>query len=136
MKFKLVSNEHRKIALNMDAINLYVARYKPFTPFDFECVRRQKKVSTPMRKYYFGVVMTEFCKGFGYEPDEMLLVHRHLKIRFFKVEPDKHGIYRDKDIPSVFGNESEIPISEKNDFIEYVKRQAAINGVYIPDPNE
>jgi len=136
MKFQLVSNKNRQVLFNMDAINAYTQRYKPHTPFDFEIVRRQKKVSEPMRAYYWAVVMVEFCKGFGYEPDEDLLVHKHLKINFFRVKPDSHGIYRDKDIPSVFSNESDLDVSVKKDFIDYVVRQAAREGIYIPDPNE
>ena len=89
-----------------------------------------------MRKYYFGVVLPLLVKGLYYDPEEDMLLHRHLKITYFRVKPDERGIHREKDIPSVFSNESELPINEKQDFVEWVKRKAAENDVYIPDPNE
>lgn len=136
MKFKLKSNHERKIALNLDAINIYVNKWKPGTEFEFEIVRRQKKISDPMRRYYFAVVLPPFMEHLGYEPEEQMIFHRQLKIVHFQVEPDRHGIYREKDIPSVFGDESELGIDIKQKFVEWVKRKAAQEGVYIPDPGE
>ena len=57
MKFKLVSTNNRKLPLDMERVNSYVSRYKPGTPIDVEIVRRQKKKSDPMRRYYFGFVL-------------------------------------------------------------------------------
>ena len=99
-------------------------------------MRRQKTVSGPMRRYYFAVVLPGLMRAVGYEPEEADAVHRQLKIVFFNVKPDAHGIYRDKDIPHVFANESKLKISEKIPFVEWVKRKAAENGEYIPDPGE
>ncbi len=72
----------------------------------------------------------------GYERDEDLAVHRHLKILYFRVKKDKRGIYRDKDIPSVFGDDSTLPVSDKKKFTEFVIRKCAENGGYVPDPGE
>lgn len=146
MKFKLVSDEKRRIYLNMDAINTYVARYKANTPFEFEITRRVKTKSDPMRKYYFGQVITPFAEEVGYEKNEILMFHEQLKARYFEyyyklldklglphVEKDKYGIYRN--VPHVFADESPIPVNEKAKFLEWVIRVAARDGVYIETAN-
>jgi hypothetical protein len=139
MEFRLKSNENRQLSINMDLINTYTSRWLPNTWFDISITRKQKTKSTPMRKYFFGVVMPGFLKAYWYDPEEKLEVHKYLKCKFFNVEPDKHGIYRAKDIPSVFSDDSELPISEKQAYVEWVKRKASQspdNPVYIPDPGE
>jgi hypothetical protein len=136
MDFKIKSDENRQIHINMDSINIYVARYVPNTEFCFKIVRKKKTISSPMRKYFYAVVLPLFCKAYGYDPEEMLTVHRHCKCTYFNVKPDSHGIYRDKDIPAVFGDESEKDIKEKNEYVEWMKRKASEAGVYIPDPGE
>ena len=118
----------------MDSINIYVARYLPNTEFEISVTRRMKKKSDPMRKYYFAAVLPPFMEHLGYDQEEQMVFHRQLKIVYFQVQPDKHGIYREKEIPSVFGNESELGIDIKQKFIEWVKRKAAFEGVYIPEP--
>ena len=45
---------------------------------------------------------------------------------------DKRGMY--KNVPSVFGNDSDMDISVKQEFVEWVIRKAAEYGVYISDP--
>ena len=136
MKFKIVSDDKRRISLNMDAINAYVERYLPHTSFDVEIVRRQPRRSQPLQGYYFGVVLPTFMAHLGYEPDEAEIFHRQLKIVYFQVQADKRGIYREKDIPSVFSNESDLDVSKKIEFVSWVQRKAAQNGVYIPEPGE
>jgi len=121
-----------KLNINWDHIETYASRWKEGTIFDVEIVRRQKMVSSPMRKYYFAAVLPPFMEQLGYDPDEEELFHRQLKIVFFKIEPDAKGIYRN--VPSVFGNDSEMPISEKTKFLEWVIRKAAQEGVYIENP--
>jgi len=132
--FKSLSNDQRKLDVNWDHVNLYVSRWKPHTPFVVEITRRQAKKSDPMRKYYFGVVIKEFMKHLGYEVDEEELFHRQLKIVYFGIKPDTKGIYRN--VPSVFSNESDLDVSVKKEFVDWVVRKAAHEGVYIPDPNE
>jgi hypothetical protein len=136
MEFKLKSNENRQLSINMEQINLYASRWKPGTWFDFKVVRKVKRKSDPMRRYYFAAVLPPFMEHLGYEPEEQMIFHRQLKIVFFQVKPDKKGIYREKEIPSVFGNDSKLGIDIKQKFTEWVKRKAAHEGVYIPDPGE
>jgi hypothetical protein len=124
-----------KIDINWELINLYIARWKDGTMFDVEVVRRQKRKSDPMRKYYWGAVLQTYMKELGYERDEDELFHKQLKIVYFRIKPDNKGIYRDKDIPSVFSNDSELTVSIKKEFMDWVIRKAAQDGVYIPDPN-
>ena len=135
MKFKAFSNKDRELDLNWDRINIHVALYKPNTPFDIEITRRQAKKSDPLRKYFFGAVLPPILEQSGYEKDEALELHRWLKIRFFQVPVDKKwGIHRDKDIPSVFSDDSDLPVSEKKKYVDYVIRKAAKVDIYIPDP--
>ena len=134
MKFQARTNDKREIEVRWDLVNTYLSRWKPGTYLNLEITRRQAKKSDPMRKYYFGVVIKEFMRHLGYEVDEEELFHRQLKIVYFQVKPDAKGIYRN--VPSVFSNESDLDVSVKKDFIDWVVRKAAHEGVYIPDPNE
>ena len=136
--FRVKSDEHRRIKLNWDMINTYTSRYIAGTFFEIEIVRRQKKKSDPMRKYFWSVVMPGFLEAYYYEPDEAEKVHELCKCTFFGIQPDKRGIYRNADIPRVFSNESDIPIERKQAYVEWMKRKAAMsdNPVYIPDPGE
>jgi hypothetical protein len=134
MKFTLLSDDNRKLSFNMERINVYASRWKPHTPFEIEITKRQPRKSDPLRSYYFAVVLPAFMEHLGYEKDEELLFHRQLKIVYFNIKPDTKGIYRN--VPSVFSNDSDIPVPEKKKFIDWVVRKAAQEGVYIPDPNE
>ena len=145
MDFKLVSDDKREIFINMNLINAYTGRYKAGTSYDLSVTRRQKKVSDPMRKYYFAAVLPPLVKELEYEQDESLLVHHQLKIRYFQNHPDfidkdgnpiivqdERGIWRN--VPSVFSNKSKLPISDKKAFVDWIVRIAAQYGVYIEDP--
>jgi hypothetical protein len=139
MKSKLVSDSNRQVHINMDAINAYTSRWVPGTAFYFELVRRMKKVSDPQRRYYWSTVLPCFLDAYWYERDEADIVHRHLKILFFGVQPDSHGIYRDKDIPSVFSNIPTISPEERKRFIDAVIRKCAQspdNPIMVPEPGE
>jgi hypothetical protein len=118
-----------KIDINWDHLNIYASKWQDGTWFDLEIIRHQNKKSDPQRKMYFAAILPEFAKGLGYDPDEYLLFHRQLKIVYFQVEPDKKGIYRN--VPHVFANESELVVSEKSKFIEWVLRKSAMEGIYI-----
>lgn len=132
MKAVLKSNADRKLPLNMIAIEAYVAKWKPFSQFRFELTRvDDKTASDPQRGYYFSAVLPALLRGCGYDPDEYKAVHRQLKIIFFHVQPDEHGIYRDKDIPSVFSLKSDIGPQKRAAFIDWVLRKAAENGEYV-----
>ena len=130
MKFRAII-ENGKLSVNWERLNVYISRWKDGTILDVEITRRQRTKSDPMRKYYFGVVLPLFAEHLGYDKDEHLLLHRQLKIVYFRVEPDAKGIHRK--VPMVFSDKSEIPISEKSDFVAWVQRKAAQEGVYIPD---
>ena len=139
MNWRSKSDNNRRITLNLDLIQTYVGRYKPGTWFDIEVTRKQKTVSSPMRRYFYGVVLPKFLEAYYYDPEDGKTVHKHLKCLFFNVQPDEHGVYRDSDVPAVFADDSIIPIDKKQAYIEYVKRKAAQsieNPVYIPDPGE
>jgi hypothetical protein len=74
--------------------------------------------------------------AYGYDAGEDMIVHRHLKCVFFRVEADSHGIYREKDIPSVFSLKSDIGIDKREAFLQWVIRKSAEAGSYTPEPNE
>lgn len=133
MKFR-AQKRNGKLSVNWDHVNTYVSRWKDGTFLDIEIVRRQSKRSDPMRCYYFAAVLPPFMKRLGYDPDEEELFHRQLKITYFRIKPDTKGIYRK--VPSVFSNESTMPVSEKKEFVEWVMRKAAEEGVYIESPGE
>lgn len=135
MKFKAIKSSG-KLKINWDRIDAYLSNFKDGTPFEVCITRKQKTRSTPLRNYYYGAVLQPFMEHLGYDKDETENFHRQLKIIYFQVKPDKHGIYRDKEIPSVFSDDSEIPVPEKQKFIAWVIRKAAENGIYIEDPNE
>lgn len=134
MKFKTITDKNRMIHLNMEAINAYCARWKPGTSIDISITRKKKTVSDPLRRYYWSIVLPIFLEAFGYNPDENELLHFFLKCKFFGIESDEHGIYRN--VPSVFGNNSKEPIEVKQKFIAWLKRKSAEQGYYIPDPGE
>ena len=147
MDFKLVSDDNRKIRINMELIDIYTGRYRAGTSYDLSVTRRQKKVSDPMRRFYFAAVLPPLIIGLAYEQDEALLVHHQLKIRYFQNHPDfldedgqsliiqdERGIWRN--VPSVFGNKSKLEISVKKAFVDWVIRIAAQYGIYIEDPGE
>ena len=134
MKLKAKTNSERKLILNWDLINVYLKGFKPDTWFDIEIKRKVKKVSDPLRNYYFGGVLPSFMEELGYEPDEQDQFHLQLKARYFNIEPDKRGILRN--VPHVFNKkESKLDVSKQVEFVEWVKRLAAKYGVYIDDPN-
>jgi hypothetical protein len=143
MKSKLVSDSNRIVHINMDAVNAYTSKWVPGTAFDFEIVRKVQRKSDPIRKYYFGVVMPVALETFGYDAFEKDIVHKQLKIRYFDVKPDRHGIYRDKDIPPVFADDSHLTDKERKKrdelrkkFTEAVIRLVASEGGYVPEPGE
>lgn len=133
MKFR-AKKINGKIDINWQRLELYIARWKEGALFDVEIKRLQRRKSDPLRKYYFAAVLPDIMKGAGYEPDEILDLHKWLKIRYYQIQPDKWGIYRRRDIPSVFGNKSKIPVLGKKEFVDWVIRKAAKAGIYIEDP--
>jgi len=136
MKIRTVTNNQRKIDLNWEQINTYLSRWKPGTPINIEIVRRIKKKIDPMRRWYWSCVLPPFMEHLGYDKEEDEIFHRQLKIVYFRVKPDKRGIYREKDIPSVFGDGSDLDHEIKKKFLDWVLRKASLEGVYIEDPRK
>lgn len=134
MKFRARTNDKRQLDIRWDLINAYLAKWKPGTVLNVEITRRAAKKSNPLRHYYWAVVVRTYADHLGYDADEIELLHRQLKIVYFRVKPDKKGIYRN--VPSVFSNESEIDVPAKKKFVDWVIRCAAKDGCYIPDPGE
>lgn len=132
MKFSVRSDQKRRIFFNAEVINAYVSRWKEGTVFDVEIVRHTPRKSDPLRNYYFAAVLPPFMAHLGYDPEEEELFHRQLKIVYFQRKPDEKGIYRD--VPSVFGNESDISVPDKRKFVDWVMRKAAQEGCYIESP--
>lgn len=130
MKFRAII-ENGKLSVNWERVQVYLARWKDGTVLDVEITRRRRTKSDPMRKYYFGVVLPLFMEHLGYERDEQDDFHRQLKIVYFQIKPDAKGIYRH--VPTVFSDQSDIPVEEKAKFLEWTIRKAAQEGVYIPD---
>ena len=129
MKFKTKTNLKKRLEINWDLVNAYLSRWKPGTDIDIEIVRHVPKKSDSQRKFYWAVILPEFAKGVGYEPDEYEDFHEYLKIIYHRVKPDKRGIYRN--VPAVFADDSEKDVQEKAEFIEWVLRKAAKEGIYI-----
>ena len=136
MKFTTQTTDKRKLEINWPAIEAYASRWKPGTRLEIEIKRIESKDSDPLRRYYFSVVLPILCDTLGYDPEEHDMVHRQLKCVFFNVKPDQRGIYREKDIPSVFSKKSEQGVSVKMRFIEWACRKTAEHGGYVPAPNE
>lgn len=146
MDFKLVSNDARRVHINIDLINIYTSRYLPGTSYDLSITRRQARKSDPMRKYYFGFVLPPLMLKVGYSVDETREFHKQLKIRHFIDHPDfldaegktiikqdEWGIWQN--VPHVFRDESTLVISVKKVFVDRVRQIAAEEGVYTPDPD-
>jgi len=132
MKFELKSDPNRKLLVNWKGIEQYISRWKAGTIFELLIVRKQSTESDPMRRYYFSTVIPITEETLGYDPEDDL--HRWLKIKYFGVKPDSHGIYRERDIPSVFSQESALPVEKKWAFVQWVARKCAEHGGYVPDP--
>lgn len=138
MKFPCRTDKDRKPVINWSAIDAYFKRWKPHTDFDITVKRRSnKKIASPeQRGYYFSTVLPVFMNAYGYDPEDDDQLHRHLKCTFFRVKPDKHGVYREKDIPSVFSLKSDIGMKKRGEFIDWVIRKSAEAGKYTPSPGE
>ena len=134
MKFRQKTDDNRRLHFNMEQINIYTSRRLPNTEYDIEIKPYKKKKSLPMQKYFFAEVMEKMCQELGYYPNEKEDLHKHMKITYFSIKPDKLGVYRN--IPSVFGEESTLPIDGKWKYVEWVRHQAASLGIYTNDPGE
>jgi hypothetical protein len=136
MKFETTTTEQRKLNVDWSAIEAYVSRWRPGTRLAIEIKRIESKNSDALRSYYYAVVLPILCETLGYDPEEHEMVHRQLKIVYFGIKADKHGVYREKEIPSVFSKNSDQEVGAKMRFIDWVCRKSAEHGGYVPAPNE
>jgi len=132
MKFR-ARKEKDRLVYQKELVQAYLSRFKEGDVFKIEIRRPQKIGSDPYRRYYFGVVIKDFMAGLFYEPHEKDMFHEQLKELYFQVKPDEHGFKR---IPNVFHKKKGLPSKKQIEFIEWVKRLAAREGIYIPDVNE
>ena len=123
----------RKEEMRFDhpTINRYLEKWKNDTVFNVSITRPKRTNSDPLRNYYWGKVIRSFMK-LGYEPQDFENLHKHFKFSFFKPQPDELGI---KPEPMVFSKKSKITVDQKWDFVEWVRRIAARQGLDIQDPD-
>lgn len=135
MKLQARTNNKRQLEVNWDLVNTYLSKWKAGTILDVEIVRRVKRKSSPLRKYYFAEVIAKYAEHLGYDKgEETILLHRQLKIVHFGIQPDKKRIY--KDVPLVFHNDSDMPVPIKKKFVDWVIRCAARDGCIVDDPKK
>lgn len=125
--------ENGKLVYQKELVKAYLSRFKENDVFKIDITRPQKRGSNQFRRYYFGVVLKDFMAGLFYEPHEKDMFHEQLKELYFQVKPDKHGFKR---IPNVFHKKKGLPAKKQIEYVEWAKRLAAREGIYINDPNE
>ena len=103
--------------------------YRPGTRL-WITISRRKEVSDPLRKYYYGLVLTLIQGHTGHGKDEL---HDFFKRHFLGVEKDAHGIEM---LPSVFGNGSKLSHEDRVQFVDDVRYFASSKlDMMIPDPD-
>uniref|UniRef100_A0A6M3JS09 Uncharacterized protein n=2 Tax=viral metagenome TaxID=1070528 RepID=A0A6M3JS09_9ZZZZ len=132
MKFR-ARLEKGRLVYQRELVQAYLSRFKEGDVFKCDITRPQKIGSDPLRKYYFASCLPIFMKEIGYEPHEKNMFHEQLKMLYFDPQPDKHGFRR---VPSLFRKKAKKPTKEQYEFVEWVKRLAAQQDIYLPDPNE
>ena len=132
MKFR-ARLEKGRLVYQKELVRAYLARFKEGDVFKCDITRPQKIGSDPLRKYYFAACLPIFMKEIGYEPHEKNMFHEQLKMLYFDPQPDRHGFRR---VPAVFRKKARKPTKEQYEFVEWVKRLAAQQDIYLPDPNE
>jgi hypothetical protein len=90
-----------------------------------------KSKSNPQLAYYFGVVVPLWSEHSGYEEDEM---HTELKKAYLPRRREFAKLTGElvDDIPSL----AEITVEEMSRFLDRVVKEAALQGVRIPSPEE
>ena len=107
----------------------YLNSFKEDTEVELVVRKVEDTVSDPLRKYYFKVVAKMISDETTHSVE---VIHEDMK-RKYSSDVDDVGIMTTY---SVFSNESEIPISEKQQFIDLVKRWASdFLNLSIPDPS-
>lgn len=93
--------------------------------------RYVKSKSNPQLAYYFGLVVPAWSDYTGYEEDEM---HAELKKAYLPRRRDFAKLTGEivDDIPSL----AELTVEEMSRFLDRVVREAALQGIKIPGPEE
>lgn len=117
--------------LNLEERELFMFHIEGLPPRRHVLVVKQYRNlrSDPQRKFYFSAVLTPFGEAQGYDKTELLFFHHQLKGLFFNIQPDRFGMY--KNLPAVFGEDSDLDTKRKTEFIDFVLREAARNDVDI-----
>ena len=90
---------------------------------------KERTDSDGLRKYFFAVVMEMISEETGHSAE---ILHDHFKRKILGVTVDKHGIEK---VPSVFSKESTMPISEKQAYIDEIRRWSFdFLNISIPSP--
>ena len=92
---------------------------------DLRLGKRRRPRSLSQNAYYWGVVVELFAEHLGYEPEEL---HDALKIKFLTRRAETP-------LPTV-ASTADLDTAEFTDYIERVRRLAAEQGCYVPDPGE
>lgn len=86
-------------------------------------------ISDPLRRYYWAVVATMIAEETGHSKD---MVHEALKRKILGYIDERTGLEM---VPSVFGDESALTVTEKRAFVDEVRRWAFdFLNIAIPDP--
>ena len=80
--------------------------------------KHEDLIDDPLRKYYFKVVAKMIADESQMDKD---MVHENMKFKFASEPHEKSGMLI---IKSVFSNESKMPVSEKEEFVERVRSWA------------
>jgi len=80
--------------------------------------KHEDVIDDPLRRYYFKVVAKMIADESTMDKD---MVHENMKIKFASESDEKSGMLI---IHSVFSNESKMPVSEKEEFVERVRSWA------------
>lgn len=94
------------------------AAMKPGKIYLMEIKPKEKTDSDKMRRYFWSQVAQAISDETGHSSEA---VHESLKIKFLGYTDEKTGLLI---VPSVFGKESKMVVSEKWDYIEQCRRWA------------
>ena len=140
-KFRCRKNEQGDIEYaDREGYYKFIKSMKIYKPYDLIFEPCTKKISDPMRRYYFGVVMVLIKDASGdNRPYVKDILHEEMK-NMFGPKREIVSPVTGKTIlvnESVFGNKSSVPVGKKKEFVTAVKMWAEeFFGIYIPDPKE
>lgn len=119
--------------LNLTLYQRVVGSLKTGPVYDIVIKPKEKERtdSDGLRKYFYGVVMAMIAEETGHSAETL---HEHFKRKILGVTVDAHGIGV---APSVFSRESTMPISEKQAYIDEIRRWSFdFLNISIPSPEQ